>query len=118
MNHLIKTSLIAIVLTGSSIPARANNVMGLDDLNELNRFRAMQAKLIEREALRDPKLRERFMQTGKLTLEDDSENEENRFPGKGHKVGGKKGVNKILGIDEREAKRLRKLEKKRARLMR
>lgn len=47
-----------------------------------------------------------------FSSQDSDESTEDRFPGKGHRLGGKKEVNHILGIDEQQAKKIRKHKKK------
>ncbi len=105
---VLKTVTIAITaITMTTSIASASNFMGLDDLRELNRHRAMAQRLAEN----SPEFRAKLLKMA--TGEDNKENEGyEAFAGKGHKVGGKRGVNRLLGIDEKEAKRLRKAAKR------
>lgn len=95
-----------VMTTGFASHSQANNFMTMDDLKELERSRAIAKRL----AMKDPQFREQLLaqQQGVHNPQDEFV----PFTGKGHKVGGRKGVNRLLGIDEHEAKRIEKARKK------
>lgn len=96
-------ALTALVLNGAAF---AGKVHTLDDIHEA-----------EQKALRAADLERNLEQTDPILLrkikkEQKKAAKNTQFPGRGHKLGGDKYVNRLLGVDHKEGKRLYKLSKK------
>jgi len=105
LTTLILTSLTIFSLNGTGF---AGKIHTLDDIREAEREAKKTAALERRLIQTDPSLLRKFKR-------DQAKQEElEKFPGHGHRLGGDKYVNRLLGIDHKEGKRLAKLAKKSA----
>ncbi len=104
----ILTTLILTSLTLFSLNATtfAGKIHTLDDIREAEREAKKTAALERRLIQTDPSLLRKFKR------EQAKQEELEKFPGHGHRLGGDKYVNRLLGIDHKEGKRLAKLAKK------
>tara|TARA_R110002095_G_scaffold209584_1_gene196256 strand:+ start:2039 stop:2458 length:420 start_codon:yes stop_codon:yes gene_type:complete len=106
MKTLTTLTLAALTTLALNGNAFANKVHTLDDIHEAER-QAQRAAAHERHLLRtDPN----FLK--KIKKEQAKQEQESKFQGQGHRLGGDKYVNRLLGIDHKEGKRLAKLAKK------
>lgn len=106
MKTLTTLTLAAFTILSLNSNAFAGKIHTLDDIHEAERNANRSAALERRLAHTDPSL------LRKIKAEQLEHEESKDFTGKGHKLGGDKYVNRLLGIDHKEGKRLAKLAKK------
>ncbi|HBN22872.1 MAG TPA: hypothetical protein DD412_06520 [Holosporales bacterium] len=106
MNTLTTLTVAAFTILSLNGTTFAGKIHTLDDIcaaeREAKKLAALERRLIQT----DPSL------LRKIKKEQVAQEESKKFPGKGHKVGGDKYVNRLLGINHKEGKRLAKLAKK------
>jgi hypothetical protein len=106
MKTLATLTLVALTALSLNNNAFGGKIHTLDDIREA-----------EREAKKSAALERRLIQTDpdllrKIKKEQIEQEEAKKFPGKGHRLGGDKYVNRLLGINHKEGKRIAKLAKK------
>ena len=106
MKTLTTLTLAALTILSLNSNAFAGKIHTLDDIRDAAREARKSAALEARLIQTNPKL------LRKIKQEQAEQEEANKFPGKGHRVGGDKYANRLLGIDHKEGKRLAKLAKK------
>ncbi len=109
MKIVTNLTLAGLTILTLNNTASANRIHTLDDIHEADRNARQEAFIKRQLAIRDPKLLKK-MQKEQHRQETETEN----FQGDGHKLGGDKYVNRLLGIDHKEGKRLYRLAKKQA----
>lgn len=107
MKILATLTIAALTLLTLNNTVSANRMHTLDDIYADER-NAHHSSLIHKQiALKDPKLLKKIHDAQNF-----SKTDVEKFPGKGHRLGGDKYVNRLLGIDHKEGKRLSKRAKK------
>ena len=102
-------ALTFITLNGSASAQKAHT---LDDLHEAEQNARKAAFIQRRLALKDPKALAQMK--AQLNVEEaDKENQES-FQGEGQRLGGDLYINRLLGINHKEGKKLARLAKKQA----
>lgn len=106
MKTLATLTLTALTILSLNSNTFAGKIHTLDDIRDAEREAKRSAALERRLIQTDPKL------LRKIKQEQVEQEEAKKFPGKGHRLGGDKYVNRLLGINHKEGKRLAKLAKK------
>ena len=106
LSTLTIAALTILTLNGA---VSASNIHTLDDIRKA-KAAARKAAFIQRStASQDSSLVRKIN-----AIQKNAEESIKKFPGKGNKLGGDKYVNRLLGIDHKEGKRLERLAKKQA----
>ena len=101
MKTLTNLTIAALALITLNGPASAKHIHTLDEIHDAENNARKAAFIQRRLAINDPKVLAQM----KEELNGDEENKEN-FQGEGHRLGGDKYVNRLLGIDHKQGKKL------------